>query len=81
MPIAFEEVSMLPDGAGGDTFAVPAMKDVPTCSPPQRHPDRSSYTPVAGDAGKTLKVTVTGTKAGYTTTASTSTATGAVAAA
>ncbi|WP_461187018.1 SdrD B-like domain-containing protein [Arthrobacter sp. Z4-13] len=36
------------------------------------------YTPVAGNLGKTLTVTVTGTKPGYTTTAKTSLATTAV---
>ncbi|MCU1515776.1 MAG: S-layer domain protein [Pseudarthrobacter sp.] len=40
----------------------------------------TTYTPVAADLGKTLTVTVTGTKAGYTTAAKTSAATVAVAA-
>jgi hypothetical protein len=38
----------------------------------------ATYKPVAADTGKTLTVTVTGTKTGYTTTAKTSTATTAV---
>jgi hypothetical protein len=39
----------------------------------------TTYKPVAADAGKTLTVTVTGSKTGYTTTAKTSTATAVVA--
>ncbi len=39
----------------------------------------STYKPVAADAGKAITVTVTGTKAGYTTAAKTSVATAAVA--
>ncbi|MDR6414011.1 carboxypeptidase regulatory-like domain-containing protein [Pseudarthrobacter sulfonivorans] len=39
----------------------------------------STYKPVAADTGKTITVTVTGTKAGYTTAAKTSVATAAVA--
>ncbi|WP_202615954.1 putative Ig domain-containing protein, partial [Arthrobacter sp. H-02-3] len=39
---------------------------------------KSTYVPVAADAGKTLTVTVTGTKTGYTTAAKTSAATAAV---
>ncbi|WP_211876838.1 beta strand repeat-containing protein [Pseudarthrobacter albicanus] len=38
----------------------------------------ASYTLTAGDVGKTITVTVTGSKAGYTTTAKTSAATSAV---
>ena len=38
----------------------------------------STYKPVAADAGKTLTVTVTGTKTGYTTASKTSAATTAV---
>ncbi|SDT13047.1 Putative cell wall binding repeat 2 [Microterricola viridarii] len=41
----------------------------------------ATYTPVAGDVGKTVTVRVTGTKTGYTTKAVTSAATAAVAAA
>jgi hypothetical protein len=41
----------------------------------------TTYKPVAANVGKALTVTVTGTKAGYTTAARTSTATAAVAAA
>ena len=41
----------------------------------------STYTPTSTDVGKTITVTVTGTKAGYVTTAKTSTATAAVTAA
>ena len=41
---------------------------------------KATYVPVAADAGKTLTVTVTGTKSGYATTAKTSAATAAVAA-
>ncbi len=40
---------------------------------------KSAYTVQAGDAGATLKVTVTGTKPGYTTASTTSAATGKVA--
>ena len=39
----------------------------------------TTYKPIAADAGKTLTVTVTGTKTGYTTAAKTSTATAVVA--
>jgi len=41
----------------------------------------STYTPVTGNVGKTITVTVTGSKTGYTTVAKTSTATAAVIAA